>query len=28
VYGLEDLYDMVEILLTDLHNQRIANEER
>lgn len=24
VYGLEDLYDMVEVVAIDAHNQRVA----
>ena len=26
VYGLEDMYDLIEILMVDAHNRRIANE--
>ncbi len=27
VYGLTDLYDMLEILMTDAHNQRVMAEQ-
>ena len=26
VYGLEDMYDLIEVLMVDAHNRRIANE--
>jgi hypothetical protein len=26
VYGLEDLYDMLEIIAVDNHNERVASE--
>ncbi|MDE1138195.1 MAG: transcription elongation factor GreA [Paraburkholderia tropica] len=28
VYGLGDLHDLLEIILVDSHNQRVANEKR
>jgi hypothetical protein len=28
IYGLEDLYDMLEIIATDAHNRRIAMKRR
>ena len=28
VYGLADLHDMLEIILVDSHNERIATERR
>lgn len=26
VYGLEDAYDLLEVINTDAHNRRVANE--
>jgi 4-diphosphocytidyl-2C-methyl-D-erythritol kinase len=28
VYGTADLYDMIEIIAVDAHNQRLANKQR
>lgn len=27
VYGMEDVYDMLEIIMVDAHNQRILNKK-
>mgnify|MGYP001104607550 CR=1 FL=1 len=28
VYGIEDVYDMLEIIMVDAHNQRILNKKQ